>query len=80
VPICKGQCTWERDLLPDGCHPLKYTIDRYLKDYRDYILAEQDVGVAPTPVPFMLLVAPRNLDIWCATPNAGDGLSAATFV
>jgi uncharacterized protein len=35
LPLCKGQCAWDRATLDDGCHILKYTIGAYVKDYRN---------------------------------------------
>ncbi len=34
LPICQGNCTWERHLTGMPCHPLRYTINFYLNDYR----------------------------------------------
>ena len=35
LPICWGNCSWERELCHWPCHPLRYTLDRYLRSYRD---------------------------------------------
>jgi len=34
LPICHGNCIWERECNGWPCHPFKYTIDGYLKVYR----------------------------------------------
>lgn len=71
LPLCKGQCAWERDLLDDGCHPLKYTLTDYLLDYRNCFGAADE--------PFTLLVPPRNLENYFSNPNLGSGLTASYF-
>lgn len=71
LPLCKGQCAWDRALLEDGCHPLKYTIQQYVKDYRNYF------GAASSPV--TVFVEPRNLDAFFSRPNLGNGLSPSSY-
>lgn len=71
LPLCKGQCSWDRALLEDGCHPIKYTIDRYLKDYRAFFGDSQGEVT--------LLVEPRDLDLFFAKPFNADGLSLANY-
>lgn len=34
LPLCHGNCIWERRKTEMPCHPLKYTIDDYLRDWR----------------------------------------------
>lgn len=34
LPVCWGNCSWERELCGWPCHPLSYTLDRYLASYR----------------------------------------------
>lgn len=34
LPICLGNCNWERETEIMQCHPLKYTMADYLKDLR----------------------------------------------
>ncbi|MBO4352659.1 MAG: radical SAM protein [Eggerthellaceae bacterium] len=34
LPICQGNCIWERVCNGMPCHPLKYTIEGYLRLYR----------------------------------------------
>ena len=34
LPLCQGTCHWERTCNGWPCHPLKYTIDGYLRCYR----------------------------------------------
>ncbi len=35
LPVCWGNCSWERELCNWPCHPLRYALDRYLRSYRD---------------------------------------------
>ena len=34
LPLCHGNCIWERRKTEMPCHPLKYTIADYLRDWR----------------------------------------------
>ena len=34
LPLCWGNCSWERELCDWPCHPLMYAMDRYLESYR----------------------------------------------
>lgn len=34
LPLCHGNCIWERRKTEMPCHPLKYTIEDYLRDWR----------------------------------------------
>ena len=34
LPLCHGNCIWERRKTDMPCHPLKYTIKDYLRDWR----------------------------------------------
>jgi uncharacterized protein len=34
LPICQGNCIWERTLLTSHCHPFLTTLPDYLRDYR----------------------------------------------
>ena len=34
LPVCLGNCTWERETERMQCHPLKYTLPAYLRDLR----------------------------------------------
>lgn len=34
LPVCMGNCTWERETERMQCHPLKYTLPAYLRDLR----------------------------------------------
>ena len=58
LPICQGNCIWERVCNGMPCHPLKYTIDGYLRLYRDcfgqldepFVLLAPPVDVGPSSV------------------------------
>jgi uncharacterized protein len=39
LPICMGNCKWERNCCGDPCHPLKLTLPLYIKDLADVILS-----------------------------------------
>ncbi len=71
LPICKGQCAWDRATQEDGSHPLLYTIHAYIKDYRSCF---EDVEK-----PVSVLVEPTNLDQLYANPVIGDGLTFAIY-
>lgn len=34
LPLCQGNCIWERRKTEMPCHPLKYTLADYLRDWR----------------------------------------------
>lgn len=34
LPLCHGNCIWERRKTEMPCHPLKYTLEDYLRDWR----------------------------------------------
>lgn len=34
LPICLGNCNWERETEMMQCHPLKRTLPDYLRDLR----------------------------------------------
>lgn len=34
LPLCKGQCSWDRALLEHACHIAVFTIEAYVADYR----------------------------------------------
>ena len=34
LPLCKGQCYWDRALLENACHIAKFTMPDYVRDYR----------------------------------------------
>lgn len=52
LPLCQGNCIWERRKTEMPCHPLKYTLSDYLHDWRSCFgsLSEH----------FTLLAAPLN--------------------
>lgn len=56
VPLCHGSCIWEREcsVFETGempCHPLKATMDDYLRDYRDcFGRVEGDVALLAKPL------------------------------
>ena len=52
LPVCQGNCYWERACNGWPCHPFKYTIDGYLRVYR------QCFEAVPTDAPATLLAAP----------------------
>ena len=35
LPVCWGNCSWERELCDWPCHPLMYTLKDYLTSYRE---------------------------------------------
>ena len=63
LPVCQGNCIWERICNGMPCHPLKTTIDGYLKLYR--------ACFGEFEGPFVLLAPPL-------TPQALDGMSWGT--
>lgn len=34
LPLCLGECAWDRELIGDSCHVLKDSLPDYLRDYR----------------------------------------------
>ena len=44
LPICMGNCHWERACNGWPCHPFKYTLDGYLRIYRNCFNAEPTDG------------------------------------
>lgn len=46
LPVCQGNCHWERACNNWPCHPFRYTIDGYLRIYRDCLgdVAPSDNG------------------------------------
>jgi len=53
LPICQGNCIWERRETGMPCHPLKYAGADYLRDYRSCFGAAQG--------PFTLLAPPMEV-------------------
>ena len=54
LPLCHGNCIWERRKTEMPCHPLKYTIDDYLNDWRscfEAILPDDGFTLLAAPVP-----------------------------
>ena len=67
LPLCKGQCSWDRDLLENACHVAKFTMEAYVKDYRScYGPATASVTVFEEPVDF---VAELGEHFVCDGPN-----------
>jgi uncharacterized protein len=51
LPLCKGQCAWDRDVLDGACHIIKFSIEDYVADYRScFGPACQPVTVLAAPV------------------------------
>lgn len=72
LPLCKGQCTWDRALLDDGCHPFKYTVEAYVGDYRNLFgRAEGAITIFAPPI---------DLDSFFSSPLKGDGLTLSGFI
>ena len=65
MPLCKGQCAWDRALLEQVCHVAKFTIADYVADYRSCF------GDAPDPV--TVLVEPTTPESYLETPFECDG-------
>jgi uncharacterized protein len=40
LPICMGNCRWERNCCGDPCHPLKHTLPLYIKDLAVQVVCE----------------------------------------
>jgi uncharacterized protein len=52
LPLCKGQCAWDRSVLENACHVIKFTIEDYVADYRNcFGEAAEPVSVFVAPVP-----------------------------
>lgn len=71
LPLCKGQCAWDRTLFQEGCHPFKYTIGEYIKAYRDCFGSSRGSVT--------VFVEPFDLEEFFAQPFTGDGLTLATY-
>ncbi len=71
LPLCKGQCAWDRALFEEGCHPFKYTIGEYVKAYRDCFGSSRGSVT--------VFVEPFDLEEFFAQPFTGDGLTLATY-
>jgi uncharacterized protein len=53
LPLCKGQCAWDRALLEHACHIAKFTMPAYVKDYRScYGEATSPVTILEEPIDF----------------------------
>ncbi|MGI6216903.1 MAG: radical SAM protein [Coriobacteriales bacterium] len=67
LPLCKGQCAWDRALLDHACHIAKFTMGAYVKDYRScYGDVQGSVTVLEKPVDF---VSELNERFVCDGPN-----------
>ena len=53
LPLCKGQCAWDRALLEHACHIAKFSMPEYVKDYRScYGDLKNPVTILEEPVDF----------------------------
>ena len=53
LPLCKGQCAWDRALLEHACHIAKFTMPAYVANYRScYGPADAPVTVLEEPHDF----------------------------
>ena len=42
LPVCQGNCHWERECCGMPCHPFKYVLDDYLRLYRNQFGPRED--------------------------------------
>ena len=65
LPLCKGQCEWDRKLLDHVCHIARFSIEDYVLDYRSCFGAAKD--------PVTVFVPPVSAEDCLAEPFVCDG-------
>ncbi len=82
MPLCKGQCEWDRALLEHACHVAVFTIEAYVRDYRSCygdVSGGGSVVVLEEPVDFVaeldshFLCDGPNESRWAGNPWYGQG-------